>query len=328
MLCPNCGYLITKRTKNCPKCNHVLPDETGEWSEESSVEIRAPEEEPAGDVGPSVEKTGKQEDEEKPSEKPAAHEGEKKTSPPVEKEVAAEEEIPPSESPEPGPLFQQEEVVPPKPDLRKEREKDQPPQTDRKGEHQSEKPVHKVGPSYTVPEPYQAESATFSSELGTDWIDKYARSHVEKIPERAGLGVRFWVGLLDWMLLLAVGVVVLVVGRLVLTLLDGTLQSPWELLRILGWPAGGLWFVLVVFYFTIFVGTTGQTPGSLAMDVRVIDVATGRPPSIGKAFLRAMAYLGGMAALGAGSWKAILSPERLTWHDQVAGTRVVPVLRI
>jgi len=330
MLCPNCGYFITKRQKTCPKCENSLPEDTGEWSEESSVDIAAQ------DVrAKSTEEAAEAKVEEDAPEEPPPPE---EQPPPKEKDItpapsgkksAPAEEIPPDEPSEPGPLFKREKVSPPEPDSKSPPGKASPAEPPEKSEPKKEvRPEDWVGKKYTRPESYQTGGATFSSELGTDWIDKYARSHLVDVPDHAGLGVRFWAGFLDWMLLIAVGVVTLVAGRLIITFIGGSAYSPVELLKLLAWPVGGLWFVVTVVYFTAFIAATGQTPGAIVMDVRVVDVSTGRPPPIGKAFLRAMAYLGGIVALGAGLWKTLFDPEKLPWHDKVAGTSVAPVMRM
>jgi uncharacterized RDD family membrane protein YckC len=131
------------------------------------------------------------------------------------------------------------------------------------------------------------------------------------------------------MLLAAVGVIVLLAGRLMITLLNnGASYSPWELLRILSLPVGGVWIVLVILYFTVFVAATGQTPGATVMDIRVTDASTNRPLSTGKSFIRALVFIFSVVVLGAGFWAAIFDPARRTWPDKVAGTRVNPVIKM
>jgi len=175
-----------------------------------------------------------------------------------------------------------------------------------------------------VPESYAHDSATFSSELSTDWIEKYARVHVTRMPDTAGIGVRIWAFVIDWLLLTAMGVVILLAGRLVVTILDGRQYTPIEMLRILALPVGGVWVVAIMFYMTIFTAASGQTPGKLAMDLRVF-YADGHPPSLPRAALRSLIYILGIIPLGAGLWWVFSNNQRRALHDIAAGTSVLTV---
>jgi len=342
VLCPKCGYLVTTRRPTCPKCNNPLPEE-GEWSDESSIDRLTPpnilKESPKPEpLTPA--KTSPDNNIEEPPRKSSSAVSADKPGP-------KEKTPPPVESSEPGPLFKAEKPIEPKkeaapkPAISVKPEVVSTPEKVFKPDKPSPEPRHEEKPKITppvktdrviehqtTPAPYHADSATFSSELSTDWIEKYARSHVSPIPERAGLGVRFWAGLLDWILLTAIGVVVLLAGRLMIALLNGAQYTPWELLRLLSLPAGGVWIVLVILYFVIFTVTTGQTPGATVMDIRVIDASSNHLPSAGKAFVRMAVYIAGILALGAGCWAAIFDPNRRTWHDRATGTKVTPVIKI
>lgn len=175
-----------------------------------------------------------------------------------------------------------------------------------------------------VPESYQHDSATFSSELSTDWIEKYARTHVLRSPETASIGMRAWAFTIDWLLLTAMGVVILLAGRLVVTLLDGRQYAPFEMLKILAFPIGGVWFVVIMLYLTIFTAASGQTPGQLAMDLRVVG-ENGYPPPLPKALLRSLLYVLGLIPLGAGLWWVFIDEKRRTLHDLAAGSTVLSI---
>ncbi len=299
MICPNCGYLVTKRQNECPKCHNPLPQGEGEWSEESSQEMAAT--------------SGK--GDEKPERRPPE----------------SEKEQPPQQNEKPGPLFTDEkkltEGVSEEPPVREEPSSRQSPQKPPSREKQPP-PRGRAEKEYTSPSPYEKEGATFSSELGTDWIEKYVRTHVKPLPERAGLGVRFWAALLDWMILLAVGAIILLAGRLAIFLINDTTYSSVQILKILSWPVLGVWLVILVLYFTLFVFSTGQTPGYYVMDIRAMDISFNRPPGMAKAFTRTMIYLIGLILVGAGCWSAWFNKDRVTWQDRMAGVRVAPVLRI
>lgn len=326
MFCPNCGYVITKRQQKCPKCSHALPEESGEWSSESSGIDKFPVKMEEEDALPPKKTSFVGGDESHRESRPARSRRKKipePTPPPI-----MREEIPPEASDEqsgPGPLFKASRPVeqsPPKISVYengKYEEKKSKPESHR----------DTVEKRFTTPSPYTTDNATFSSELSTDWIDRYSRVHVHPLPQRAGLGVRFWAGTLDWLILFAALAVALLIGRFLLPFLNDMQYKPSELFKILFLPVGGFWFVLSVLYLTIFTVTTGQTPGAGIMDIKVVDAAfLTRSPSIAKAFIRAMAYIGGVALLGAGCWFALFNPERNTWHDKVSGTKVLPVLKL
>jgi len=97
-------------------------------------------------------------------------------------------------------------------------------------------------------------------------------------------------------------------------------------------PLGGLapavpwiaaWLVGVgLAYAAFFTGTTGQTLGKIAIGLRVVDSAN-RPPSYGRAFVRASVGLLGVALAGAGLLPLLLDPARRTLHDRLFRTRVI-----
>lgn len=106
------------------------------------------------------------------------------------------------------------------------------------------------------------------------------------------------------------------------------------------WLSSGSWFVvlgavvlaglLVATLLALLVSATAATPGKRWLDLRVVDHATGAPPSFGRAWLRAV--LLGLASLPtAGFGVAALaltvlvdpSGGRRGWHDLRTGTVVV-----
>jgi uncharacterized RDD family membrane protein YckC len=80
--------------------------------------------------------------------------------------------------------------------------------------------------------------------------------------------------------------------------------------------------LVAVAYFVIFWATSGQTPGKMAMGIKVIG-ADGTPVTWGQAILRYIGYIisGIVAALGF-IWIAFDS-KRQGWHDKIAKTYVV-----
>lgn len=81
-------------------------------------------------------------------------------------------------------------------------------------------------------------------------------------------------------------------------------------------------FLIALAYFVIFWATTGQTPGKMALGIKVI-ATDGSPVTWGKAILRYIGYIiSGLVVLLGFIWIA-LDPRRQGWHDKIANTYVV-----
>lgn len=74
----------------------------------------------------------------------------------------------------------------------------------------------------------------------------------------------------------------------------------------------------------VFWSWQGATPGKLVAGVRIIDTRTGLPPRPWQSLLRWLGYFVSALPLGLGLLWALIDPERQTWHDKLAGTKVVP----
>jgi uncharacterized RDD family membrane protein YckC len=81
-------------------------------------------------------------------------------------------------------------------------------------------------------------------------------------------------------------------------------------------------FFLVLSYFTILHTWGGQTLGKIIIGIRVVGTDD-RPLSIGKAFLRTTAYFVSALPLGAGFLWIVLDREGRSWHDRLAGSKVI-----
>ena len=89
------------------------------------------------------------------------------------------------------------------------------------------------------------------------------------------------------------------------------------------WPyLGGYLAFLGLTYAGYVTGTTGQTLGTIAVGLRVVD-AGGRPPGYLRAFVRAALGSIGVLAAGAGLIPMLLDPARRALHDRLVKTRVV-----
>jgi uncharacterized RDD family membrane protein YckC len=86
---------------------------------------------------------------------------------------------------------------------------------------------------------------------------------------------------------------------------------------------GVAYLAWTVGYFVVFWSTTGQTPGSRLIRLRVCDADTGRPIRPGRALVRLVVLMISVIPLFAGLWPILVDDRRRGLHDMVAGTVVV-----
>ncbi len=120
----------------------------------------------------------------------------------------------------------------------------------------------------------------------------------------AGLGVRLWAALLDY---------------LFLSLLFKGMRMVFSPAQVN--PA--LLLVLIFAYLVMTTGISGQTFGKWVLGLRVVD-EDGEPPGTARAALRTLGYLLSLPLFMGFLWIRVDS-ERRGWHDLMAGTRVVLV---
>ncbi len=83
-----------------------------------------------------------------------------------------------------------------------------------------------------------------------------------------------------------------------------------------------VFFILAFGYFTLFHFLTGQTPGKMALQIRV-EATGGASLLFSQAFLRSVGGLLSLSAAGAGFLNIVFDSERRGWNDRLAGSRVV-----
>jgi uncharacterized RDD family membrane protein YckC len=84
------------------------------------------------------------------------------------------------------------------------------------------------------------------------------------------------------------------------------------------------WASLFFYYQAYFLSRSGQTVGKKIFGLKVID-SEGNIPQFGAAFARALGYIASSTFLDLGFLWAIWDKSRRTWHDLLAGTRVVEI---
>jgi uncharacterized RDD family membrane protein YckC len=121
----------------------------------------------------------------------------------------------------------------------------------------------------------------------------------------AGILERFIGNLID-------GVVILVLTVLVRTLLAGSSATVASV-------------ILDALYYIGFWSSSGQTPGKVIMNTRIIDAQDGGLPRLSQAILRYIGTFISFFCLGLGYFWAIFDKYNQTWHDKIANTVVVKV---
>lgn len=133
-----------------------------------------------------------------------------------------------------------------------------------------------------------------------------------------GLATRTIAFALDWALL--TGAAVLTVAAVGVSL--AALGVPNAVRTVAEVIAGALFVVATIGFFTVFWSTTGQTPGSRALRIRVCD-ASGEVVGPARAALRCLALVLATLPLLAGLLLILVDDRRRGLHDMLAGTVVV-----
>jgi uncharacterized RDD family membrane protein YckC len=92
----------------------------------------------------------------------------------------------------------------------------------------------------------------------------------------------------------------------------------------------GLFFLILFFnplllamvYFLTFHAVTGKTIGKMAMGIQLVS-SSGEILAPGRVFLRWVGYFVSALPVAAGFYWAVIDRSHDTWHDKLAGSRVV-----
>lgn len=85
-------------------------------------------------------------------------------------------------------------------------------------------------------------------------------------------------------------------------------------------------FLTVMFfaYFTYFHSATGQTLGKMLLRIKVVSTE-GNDIGYSVSFVRCLAYQASWSSLGLGFLWVAFQAEGQSWHDRIAGTKVIKV---
>ena len=122
---------------------------------------------------------------------------------------------------------------------------------------------------------------------------------------RASFGIRFVGALIDGILLGIIGAIITTIFRPVI----GSVLN----------------IILGLAYYAYLEGSpSGQTIGKKAMNIRVIDFATGGAIGTTRGLIRYLGRLLSSIPCGLGYFWMLWDSEKQTWHDKIAATVVVP----
>ena len=119
---------------------------------------------------------------------------------------------------------------------------------------------------------------------------------------KAGFWIRFGASLLDGILL-----------GIVSAILEAVLRT----------AGTGIGLLISIAYFTYFEGSSGQTLGKQAANIRVVDDQSGAPIGYGRAFLRWIGRIISTIPILLGYFWMLWDPNKQTWHDKIANSVVV-----
>lgn len=137
---------------------------------------------------------------------------------------------------------------------------------------------------------------------------------------------------IDMFILFFISMVLLVSG--IFALFIGSLSQDVQMIRA-EWVGLTVRFVLLygltvmvvqMLYFTYFHGNTGQTPGKMLLGLQVLQ-ATGERVTYGIAFLRWVGYIISKMFFWLGFIWIGFDHKKRGWHDYIAGTVVIQLLR-
>jgi uncharacterized RDD family membrane protein YckC len=183
--------------------------------------------------------------------------------------------------------------------------------------------VREIAASREVREAVAQQTTGFVEELAAE-VRRWARRLDGRIGKRPA-GVTPYGGVVTRALALTVDALLIVVvftaisGFVALiSSLVGTLRPAWLVGSLLG--AG--WVLVGGAYFVLFWSAAGRTPGMQLLRVRV-RVASGGPPGVGRAIVRALATWVSIVPFFAGYLPVLFDRRRRGLPDLVAGTEVV-----
>ncbi len=192
-------------------------------------------------------------------------------------------------------------------------------------------------PSTLPPRKYVSEFAPsqMKAENKQPYTPSFATSSDKSVPEAqkttdpsgevsrgeyASFGRRSVASFLDGLILGIINAVVYI-PVYILTVTEGELAASTSVAQSV---VSVITLIIGLFYSLYFIGKKGQTPGKMALGIKVVKKDTGLPPGYVGAFLREYVgkFLSSIFLLLGYLWM-IWDKEKQTWHDKIANTIVI-----
>ena len=143
--------------------------------------------------------------------------------------------------------------------------------------------------------------------------DPLARSLAEPRFEYAGFWQRAVALLIDWLIVVVIAMPIIVVtfGADYFSLDPVRRSRDLVIAAVVGAIIVGFWRYC------------GATPGKLAVGVRIVDAATGAPPTTMRLVIRLLCYFVSALPFYLGFLWAAFDRRKQGWHDKIAGTVVI-----
>ena len=140
-----------------------------------------------------------------------------------------------------------------------------------------------------------------------------ARGLAERRFEYAGFWQRAVALLIDWLIVVVIAMPIIVVtfGAAYFSLDPVRRSGDLVIAAVVGAIIVGFWRYC------------GATPGKLAVGVRIVDAATGAPPSTLRLVIRLLCYVVSAVPFYLGFLWAAFDRRKQGWHDKIAGTVVI-----
>jgi len=140
-----------------------------------------------------------------------------------------------------------------------------------------------------------------------------ARGLAERRFEYAGFWQRAVALLIDWLIVVVIAMPIIVVtfGAAYFSLDWVRRSGDLAIAAVVGAIIVGLWRYC------------GATPGKLAVGVRIVDAATGAPPTTMRLVIRLLCYFVSALPFYLGFLWAAFDRRKQGWHDKIAGTVVI-----
>lgn len=143
----------------------------------------------------------------------------------------------------------------------------------------------------------------------------------------------FWIRLAAWAVDLSclfLATVTIIIATLVIIYLGAQLggEINEQVIALAGYVSTAIAMLSGLVYFTIFIGSCGQTPGKMLFRLKVVRI-DGQEVTYGRALLRSLHWILSLLLLfGIGFLLIVWSRQKRGLHDMLAGTSVIRLQRL